>query len=48
MKAIAEKIKQNNPDSLADFQKAAQAFATTVFNKFDEFDFYIGESMNPG
>eukprot|EP01116_Phalansterium_solitarium_P006547 TRINITY_DN18883_c0_g1_i1.p1 TRINITY_DN18883_c0_g1~~TRINITY_DN18883_c0_g1_i1.p1 ORF type:complete len:171 (-),score=79.82 TRINITY_DN18883_c0_g1_i1:253-765(-) len=47
MKAVLEKLKVSNPDRVEPFQKAAQGFIKNVLAKFDDYEFYTGESMEP-
>jgi len=47
MKAILEKLKANNPSRVEVFQKQGQAFVKNVLQKFDDFEFYTGENMDP-
>jgi len=47
MKKVLDKLKDSNPDRVAPFQKAAQEFVKGVLAKFDDYDFYTGETMDP-
>ncbi|RXW24693.1 hypothetical protein EST38_g1150 [Candolleomyces aberdarensis] len=47
MKAVKEKLTETNPDEVAAFEKGAQAFAKKIVANFKDYEFYIGESMNP-
>ena len=48
MKALKEKIKEDNPERLAAFEAAAtHAVKNTIFAKFDDWQFFMGESCNP-
>jgi len=47
MKKIKEKLQEEHPDQVDDFMKNAQSFVKEVLGQFDEYQFFIGESMNP-
>lgn len=49
MKAIKEALKKKgaSDEEVAAFEKGAQGFAKKVIGNFKDYDFYIGESMNP-
>jgi len=47
MKRLLDHIKANNPSRADAFQKEAQEFVKKVLGKFDEFEFYTGEQMDP-
>ena len=49
MKAIKEALKKkgSSDEEIAAFEKGAQGFAKKVIGNFKDYDFYIGESMNP-
>ncbi|KAK1236626.1 hypothetical protein PQX77_000178 [Marasmius sp. AFHP31] len=47
MKAVKENLQQTNPDRVEAFEKGAQAFAKKVVGNFKDYEFYIGENMNP-
>ncbi|KAH9999866.1 translationally controlled tumor protein [Russula vinacea] len=44
MKAVKEKLSE---DRVTDFEKGAQAFAKKIIANFKDYEFFIGESMNP-
>ncbi|KAI9508934.1 Mss4-like protein [Russula earlei] len=44
MKAVKEKLAE---DRVASFEKDAQAFAKKIIGNFKDYEFYVGESMNP-
>eukprot|EP01007_Sphenomonas_quadrangularis_P001009 NODE_1889_length_733_cov_940.340643_g1588_i0.p1 GENE.NODE_1889_length_733_cov_940.340643_g1588_i0~~NODE_1889_length_733_cov_940.340643_g1588_i0.p1 ORF type:complete len:169 (-),score=63.29 NODE_1889_length_733_cov_940.340643_g1588_i0:163-669(-) len=46
MKSIKEHLEKSNPDRIAAFQTGAAAFVKKVLGEFDEYVFYLGESMN--
>lgn len=47
MKAVKAHLQTSNPDRVAAFEKEAQDFAKKVLGNFKDFEFYVGESMNP-
>jgi hypothetical protein len=47
MKAVKAKLQETNPDRVAAFEKNAQTFAKTIVTNFKDYEFYVGESMNP-
>ncbi|KAJ8503047.1 hypothetical protein ONZ45_g11195 [Pleurotus djamor] len=47
MKAVKGKLAETNPDRVAEFEKGAAAFAKKIVGNFKDFEFYIGENMNP-
>jgi hypothetical protein len=47
MKAISEKLKENNPDRVDIFQKAAVAYVKGIVANVKNYEFYTGASMNP-
>lgn len=47
MKRLLDHIKANNPARAESFQKEAQEFVKKIIGKFDEFEFYTGENMDP-
>jgi len=47
MKAIKLHLAEKNPDRVEGFEKGAAAYAKKVVANFKDFEFYIGESMNP-
>jgi len=47
MKAVKEKLDQDNPSRVAAFQTGAQNYVKKMLGNFDEYQFYTGESMNP-
>jgi hypothetical protein len=44
MKAVKEKLPE---DRVTDFEKGAQAFAKKIIANFKDYEFFIGESMDP-
>lgn len=49
MKKVKEALKEKgaSDDEVAAFEKGAQTFAKKVVGNFKDYDFYIGESMDP-
>jgi len=47
MKTILAKLQENKPDRVAVFQKNVQTFVKNVLAKFDDYEFYTGENMDP-
>ena len=49
MKKVKEALKEKGApeDEVAAFEKGAQAFAKKIVANFKDYDFYIGESMDP-
>lgn len=49
MKAVSAKMTENGADEskIKEFQTNAQAFAKQIVAKFGDYEFLIGESMNP-
>ncbi|KAF9534283.1 putative translationally-controlled tumor protein [Crepidotus variabilis] len=47
MKAVKADLQANKPDQVEAFEKGAAAFAKKIVANFKDFEFYIGESMNP-
>lgn len=47
MKRLKEHLEKTNPDRVAVFQTAAATFVKNIISKFDDYDFYVGESMDP-
>eukprot|EP01110_Echinostelium_bisporum_P013437 TRINITY_DN9129_c0_g1_i1.p1 TRINITY_DN9129_c0_g1~~TRINITY_DN9129_c0_g1_i1.p1 ORF type:complete len:172 (+),score=84.91 TRINITY_DN9129_c0_g1_i1:50-565(+) len=47
MKRVSEHLKANNPDRVEAFQKGAQELAKQIIGKFDDYEFYTGENMDP-
>lgn len=46
MKALVGKLEERKPERVAAFKAGMQKWAVGVLGKFDEWRFYIGESMN--
>jgi hypothetical protein len=47
MKAVKQHLQENHPDRVAEFEKGAQTFAKSIVGNFKDYEFYVGESMNP-
>lgn len=49
MKKVKETMKNNGADdaAVAEFEKGAGAYAKKIVANFKDYDFYIGESMDP-
>lgn len=49
MKTIKTKLKEKNApeEEIAAFEKGAAAFAKKIVGNFKDYDFYVGESMDP-
>jgi hypothetical protein len=49
MKKLKEKLTADgkSPEEVAAFEKGAGAFAKKIIGSFKDYDFYVGESMDP-
>lgn len=47
MKAVKAHLQENSPERVEAFEKGAQAFAKKIIGNFKDYEFYVGESMNP-
>eukprot|EP00995_Heteronema_vittatum_P007283 NODE_2426_length_788_cov_944.763194_g1689_i0.p1 GENE.NODE_2426_length_788_cov_944.763194_g1689_i0~~NODE_2426_length_788_cov_944.763194_g1689_i0.p1 ORF type:complete len:169 (+),score=69.47 NODE_2426_length_788_cov_944.763194_g1689_i0:79-585(+) len=47
MKKVKEHLEAKKPERVAAFQAGAQTFVKKVLAEFDEYTFYMGESMDP-
>jgi len=47
MKAIKAKLEESNPSRVPIFEKGAQAYVKKILEKFDDYEFYTGDSMDP-
>jgi len=47
MKAVKAHLQEHNPERVPKFEKGAQDFAKRIVRNFKDYEFYIGESMNP-
>ncbi|KAF7352754.1 TCTP domain-containing protein [Mycena venus] len=45
--AVKAKLAETNPDRVGAFETGAQGFAKKVVANFKDYEFYIGENMNP-
>ncbi|KAJ3521522.1 hypothetical protein NM688_g9006 [Phlebia brevispora] len=47
MKAVKVYLQDNSPDQVEAFEKSAQGFAKKIVGNFKDYEFYVGENMNP-
>ncbi|KAH9006832.1 translationally controlled tumor-associated [Lactarius hatsudake] len=47
MKAVKTKLSEKQPDRVDQFEKDAATYAKKIIANFKDYEFYIGESMNP-
>lgn len=47
MKAVKAELEKNHPERVEAFEKNASSFAKKIVTNFKDYEFYIGESMNP-
>ena len=49
MKKVKEQLKEKGApeETIAEFEKGAQSYAKKIVGNFKDYDFYIGESMDP-
>lgn len=47
MKKVKEYLKANKPDEIEAFEKNAQTFVKKIVANFGDYEFLIGESMDP-
>jgi hypothetical protein len=49
MKAVKEKMKESGKEDseIKEFESSAQAYAKKIVAGFKDYDFYVGESMDP-
>jgi len=47
MKAIKGKLEESAPERVPIFEKGAQAYVKKMLEKFDDYEFYTGEGMDP-
>ncbi|ODN91988.1 cytoplasmic protein [Cryptococcus wingfieldii CBS 7118] len=47
MKAVKAHLQTANPERVAAFEKDAQELAKKIVGSFKDYEFYVGESMNP-
>ncbi|KAJ1835822.1 hypothetical protein IWW55_000882 [Coemansia sp. RSA 2706] len=47
MKAVKAKLAETNPDRIPDFEKEAAALVKKILGNFKDYEFYVGESMDP-
>lgn len=47
MKAVKAHLNKENPDRIPAFEKAATGFIKKVLENFKDYEFFVGETMNP-
>ncbi|KAJ3105770.1 hypothetical protein HDU97_007590 [Phlyctochytrium planicorne] len=47
MKAVKAYLTEHNPDRVATFEKNATPFIKKILENFKDYEFYVGEGMNP-
>ncbi|KAG8891002.1 hypothetical protein FRB98_000011 [Tulasnella sp. 332] len=47
MKAVKSELQNTKPERVEHFEKGAQAYAKKIVANFKDYEFYVGESMNP-
>ncbi|KAI7876599.1 translationally-controlled tumor protein [Lichtheimia hyalospora FSU 10163] len=47
MKALKAKLQESNPERVEAFEKEAPAFVKKILSNFKDYEFYVGESMDP-
>ena len=47
MKALKAELQANSPDRVEVFEKKVQSFVKKILENFKDYEFYVGESMNP-
>ncbi|KAI9021689.1 translationally-controlled tumor protein [Phycomyces nitens] len=47
MKAIKAKLAETNPERIPVFEKKIAVFVKSLLGNFKDYEFYVGESMNP-
>lgn len=47
MKAIKASLAEKNPDRVPEFESKASGFVKKILGNFADYEFYVGESMNP-
>lgn len=47
MKAVKSHLQKSNPDRVATFEKNVAPFVKKIISNFDDYEFFVGESMNP-
>ncbi|PIL37145.1 hypothetical protein GSI_00837 [Ganoderma sinense ZZ0214-1] len=47
MKAVKGKLEESKPDRVEAFEKGASAFAKKIIANFKDYEFYVGEKMDP-
>ncbi|KAH6565095.1 hypothetical protein BASA61_009652 [Batrachochytrium salamandrivorans] len=47
MKAVKKHLEANSPERAAAFEKSVTPFVKKILENFKDYEFYVGESMNP-
>lgn len=47
MKSIKKYLEEKNPDRVSVFEEKVQPFVKKIISNFGDYEFYVGESMNP-
>ncbi|KAJ3282232.1 hypothetical protein HK104_010995 [Borealophlyctis nickersoniae] len=47
MKALKKYLQENNPERVPAFEKGVQSFVKKILENFKDYEFYVGETMNP-
>ncbi|AQZ15319.1 TMA19 (YKL056C) [Zygosaccharomyces parabailii] len=47
MKAVKGKLQETDPEAIPAFEKGAQAYVKKVIGSFKDWEFFVGESMDP-
>lgn len=47
MKAVKKHLEESDPDRVAVFEKKVTPFVKKILENFKDYEFYVGESMNP-
>jgi hypothetical protein len=47
MKAVKAYLVENNPDRVPIFEKKVAVFVKKILGNFKDYEFYVGESMDP-
>ncbi|KAL3897410.1 MAG: hypothetical protein SGCHY_003442, partial [Lobulomycetales sp.] len=45
--AVKAKLQESNPDRVPIFEKKVSVFVKKILENFKDYEFYVGESMNP-
>lgn len=47
LQAVKKYLQETNPDRVPVFEKKVSAFVKKILENFKDYEFYVGESMNP-